>query len=62
MVSDLVMDPKFYRDTNTQAYESQIKADWPEILAGGEKAKDSQRMLNDMLMQWSRIYGTEPQW
>jgi len=59
-VSDLVMDPSFYRATNMQAYQGQLQADWPEILAGG--APDSKRILDDMLAQFYEIYGVEPEW
>lgn len=59
-VSDLVMDPKFYRATNMDTYRSQLQADWPEILAGG--AADSKRILDDMLGTFYQIYGVEPQW
>ena len=59
-VADLVNDPKFYRALNMQTYEGQLKADWPEILAGG--ADDSKRILDDMLAQFYEIFGVEPEW
>lgn len=59
-VSDLVNDPTFYRATNNQAYQSQIQADWPEILAGNKT--DSNKILDDMLIQYFEIFGVEPQW
>lgn len=59
-VSDLVNDPTFYRATNNQAYQSQIQADWPEILAGNQT--DSNKILDDMLEQYLEIFGVEPQW
>jgi len=59
-VADLVNDPKFYRALNMQTYQSQLQADWPEILAGG--ADDSKRVLDDMLAQFYEIFGVEPEW
>jgi hypothetical protein len=59
-VSDLINDPTFYRATNNQAYQSQIQADWPEILAG--RKTDSNKILDDMLIQYFEIFGVEPQW
>lgn len=59
-VADLVNDPKFYRALNMQAYQGQLQADWPEILAGG--ADDSKRVLDDMLAQFLEIFGVEPEW
>jgi len=43
-----------------QTYQSQLQADWPEILAGG--AEDSKRVLDDMLAQFYEIFGVEPEW
>lgn len=59
-VSDLVMDPNFYRATNMDTYRGQLQADWPEILNGG--APDSKRVLDDMLASYYQIFGVEPQW
>jgi len=59
-VSDLVNDPAFYRATNMQAYEGQIKADWPEILAGG--AQESRSLVETMCDQFREIFGVDPQW
>lgn len=59
-ISDLVNDPDFYRSTNMGAYQSQLQADWPEILAG--KATDSRRILDDMVEQYVAMYGVEPTW
>jgi hypothetical protein len=59
-VSDLVTSPEFYRALNMGAYQGQLQADWPEILAGG--AKDSRQVLDDMLEQYFELYGVEPQW
>ena len=59
-VADLVDDPRFYRALNMQAYQGQLQADWPEILAGG--ADDSKRILDDMLAQFFEIFGVEPEW
>jgi hypothetical protein len=59
-VSDLVMDPKFYKALNMTTYRGQLQADWPEILAGG--AHDSKRILQDMLAQFYEVFGVEPEW
>lgn len=59
-ISDLVADPNFYRATNMQAYQSQLQADWPEIINGG--AQDSKRLLDDMVAQFIEIFGVEPEW
>lgn len=59
-ISDLVGDPNFYRATNMQTYQSQLQADWPEILAGG--APDSKKILDDMVEQFYELYGVEPEW
>lgn len=59
-VEDLVHDPKFYDALNAQSYEGQLQADFPEILNGG--APQSKRILDDMLEQFSHIFGVDPQW
>lgn len=59
-VAELVNDPAFYRATNMQPYEGQIKADWPEILAGG--APESRSLLETMCDQFREIFGVDPQW
>lgn len=59
-VSELINDPNFYRATNMQTYQSQLQADWPEILAGG--AQDSKKILDDMLEQFYELFGVEPEW
>ena len=59
-VRDLVNDPDFYRVTNRQSHESQIKGDFAEMDAGG--AQDSRRVLDEMLDQYAEIYGVEPAW
>lgn len=59
-VSDLVNDPNFYRSLNQDSYRGQIQADFPEILAGG--AEGSKAILDDMLMQFTELFGVEPQW
>lgn len=59
-VEDLVNDPKFYDALNMQSYESQLQADFPEILNGG--ALESKRILDDMLESYSHIFGVDPQW
>lgn len=66
-VSDLVMDPKFYRALNAQTYRGQLQADWPEILASHPdappgKAADSHRVLEDLLAQFYEVFGVEPVW
>lgn len=59
-VSDLIDDPEFYMATNMQDYEDQIRADYPEILAG--RADESRRILAGMLEQYSEMYDIDPQW
>lgn len=59
-VADLVNDPDFYTATNTQPYQAQIQADFPEIGAG--RAKESAKLLNDALAQYEWIYGSTPEW
>ncbi len=66
-VSDLVMDPKFYRALHAQTYRGQLQADWPEILAShperpAGKAADSHRILEDLLAQFYEVFGVEPEW
>lgn len=66
-VSDLVMDPKFYRALHAQTYRGQLQADWPEILAAHPdrppgKAADSHRILEDLLAQFYEVFGVEPEW
>jgi hypothetical protein len=66
-VSDLVMDPKFYRALNAQTYKGQLQADWPEILASHPNrppgsAADSHRILEDLLAQFYEVFGVEPEW
>ncbi|QDH91722.1 portal protein [Mycobacterium phage Phrappuccino] len=60
LVSDLVEDPGFYQMLNMGQYESQIRADWPEIRNGG--AKDSADLLRDMVQQFEDITGKTVQW
>lgn len=59
-VDDLVHDPETYAITNMEAYESQIVADWPEILAGG--APDSRKLLEELLEQYEEVMGVQPRW
>lgn len=59
-IGDLINDPNFYRALNMDTYRGQLQADWPEILNGG--APDSKRILDDMIMQYYELFGTEPQW
>ncbi|QIG58303.1 portal protein [Gordonia phage Skog] len=61
-VEELVQDPSFYKATNMSNYEGQIKADWPEILAGGSKAQESKSVLDGMLELYYQMYGVEPSW
>ena len=59
-VEDLVQDPKFYEALNMTAYEDQLRADWPEIVAG--RAPESKKVLDDALDQYEEIFGVTPQW
>ena len=59
-VEDLVEDPEFYQALNMTAYEDEIRADWPEIKAGG--APQSARLLKEMLEGYEDIFGVEPVW
>lgn len=59
-VSDLVEDHSFYQMLNQNHLESQIRADWPEIRAGG--AQESASLLRDMLQQYEDITGESPVW
>lgn len=59
-VEQLSHDPEFYALCHGDAYRSQIEADFPEILAGG--AKESARILNDLIEQYEDITGVSPRW
>lgn len=59
-VEDLVNDPEFYSALHGQQYEDQIRADFPEIVNGG--APQSKRILEDLLEQYSEIFGYYPEW
>jgi len=59
-VEDLIDDPEFYQALNATAYEDQIRADFPEVVAGG--AGDSKKILDDLLEQYSEVFGIEPVW
>ncbi len=59
-VGDLVEDHSFYQMLNQDHMESQIRADWPEIRAGG--AQESANLLRDMLQQYEDITGESPVW
>ena len=59
-VEDLVDDPEFYQALNATAYEDQIRADYPEVVAGG--AQDSKKILDDLLEQYAEVFGVEPVW
>lgn len=58
-VGDLVEDPGFYQMLNSP-YESQIRADYPEIVAGG--APESAKLLQEMVDQYEYLTGVSPQW
>lgn len=59
-VEDLVNDPEAYAITGMSGYESQIRADWPEIQAGG--AKESRRLLEELVEQYEEVTGLTPRW
>lgn len=59
-VGDLVHDPDFYATLNAGAYESQIRADWPEIQAGG--GGESRKLLEEMIQQYEEVTGITPRW
>jgi hypothetical protein len=59
-VSDLVNDPESYFLTNMGGYEAQIRADWPEIQAGG--APDSRKLLEELVEQYEEVTGITPRW
>ena len=60
LVSQLVNDPAFFRMCHATGDMSVIKADWPEIRAGG--AEESAKLLRDLLSQYEEITGVEPIW
>ena len=59
-VGDLVHDPDFYATLNAGAYEFQIRADWPEIQAGG--GGESRKLLEEMIQQYEEVTGITPRW
>jgi hypothetical protein len=59
-VEDLVNSSDFYDALHAQQYEDQIRADFPEIVNGG--APQSKRILEDLLDQYSEIFGYYPEW
>ena len=59
-VEDLVNDSDFYDALHAQQYEDQIRSDFPEIVNGG--AAQSKRILEDLLEQYSEIFGYYPEW
>ena len=59
-VEDLVNDPEAYEITGMSGYESQIRADWPEIQAGG--AKESRKLLEELVEQYEEVTGVKPRW
>ena len=60
LVSELVNDPGFYKMLNAGGDEGAIRADYPEIRAGG--AKDSARLLHDLVSQYEEVTGVSPIW
>ena len=58
LVSQLVEDPEFYRLCHAGGDEQMIRADWPEIRAGG--APESGRVLRDLLDQYEEVTGIQP--
>ena len=60
LVSQLVEDPSFYRMLNAGGDEGAIRADYPEIRAGG--AKESARTLHDLVSQYEEVTGVQPIW
>ena len=58
LVSQLVRDRDFYRMVHGTQYEGQIKADWPEIQAGG--AEDSAKLLRELVEQYEDVTGASP--
>jgi hypothetical protein len=60
LVSQLVNDPNFYRMCHATGDQAQIKADWPEIRAGG--AHESRQLLADLVDQYEEISGDTPIW
>ena len=60
LLSKLVKDHDFYRMLNAGQYESQIKADWPEIRNGG--AEDSAKLLRELVEQYEDATGAQPIW
>jgi len=59
-VRELVEDPAFYQMLNLGHLESQIRADFAEIAAGG--APESAQLLEEMLRQYEEITGDTPVW
>ena len=59
-VGDIVEDPEAYAITGMAGYESQIRADWPEIQAGG--APDSRKLLQELVEQYEEAPGVRPRW
>jgi hypothetical protein len=60
LVSQLVTDPEFYKMCHATGDMGAIKADWPEIRAGG--AKESEQLLRDLVDQYEEITGVAPIW
>lgn len=60
LVSQLVNDPEFYKMCHATGDMGAIKADWPEIRAGG--AKESEQLLRDLVDQYEEITGVAPIW
>lgn len=60
LVSQLVKDHAFYKMLNATGHESEIKADWAEIRAGG--APQSAELLRQLMDQYEEITGVRPIW
>ncbi len=57
---DIVHDPEAYAITGMGGYEAQIRADWPEIQAGG--ASGSRKLLEELLEQYEEVTGVRVDW
>lgn len=58
LVSQLVEDPEFFAMLHATGDAAAIRADWPEIRAGG--AKESARLLHDLVAQYEEVTGNQP--
>jgi len=57
-VYDLVHSQEFYAIIHAQAYESQLMADWPEIVNGG--APQSRQILDQLIEEYEQVTGVKP--